>query len=145
MDEGLARAIREGAIAAVDLDLLTQRFSAPLTRCGRDLKYLWVSESYANFLKRPLDKIVGRSILDVVGKGAFGLLQQYFDQAIRGENVLYEAEVDYESAGRRCIAASYKPTFDIDGVPDGWLAYIQDVTGHASHANSPQSSLGNPY
>ena len=128
VDEGLARAISDRAIDAHSLDLLTRQFSAPLTRCGRDLKYLWVNEYYANFVQRPLDKIVGRSILDVVGKTAFQVLQAYFDQVLRGGDVSYKAEVEYQFAGRRHVAASYKPTFDACGSPDGWLAYIQDVT-----------------
>lgn len=131
LDEGLARAVRDRATEPAQLDLLTQKFSAPLTRCSRDLKYVWVNENYANFLKRPVEKIAGRSILDVVGKSAFDLLQRYFDQVLRGEDVSYEIEVEYESAGRRKIAASYKPTFDANGSPDGWLAYIEDMTRQA--------------
>lgn len=144
VDEGLARVIRDRALDTARLDLLTQQFSAPLTRCGRDLKYLWVNERYANFLKRPVENIVGRSILDIVGKNAFDLLHQYFDQALRGEQVSYRAEVDYESAGRRHISASYKPTFDAVGSPDGWLAYVEDMTAHASHAADPQSTSHEP-
>ncbi|HEV2467810.1 MAG TPA: response regulator [Candidatus Sulfotelmatobacter sp.] len=128
VNEGLARAVRERAIQPSDLDLLTDQVSAPLTRCSRDLKYVWGNERYANFLKRPVEKIVGRSILDIVGKSAFDSLQPYFDQVLRGENVSYEIEVEYKSAGRRKIAAAYKPTLDPNGRPDGWLAYVEDMT-----------------
>ena len=128
LDEALARIIGDRAFDPIQLDLLTQQVSTPLTRCGSDLKYLWVNESYAKFLKCPVHKIVGRSILDVVGKDAFDLLQRYFDQTLRGKDVSYEAEVQYESAGRRRIAASYKSTFDKSGDCDGWLAYVEDIT-----------------
>jgi CheY-like chemotaxis protein len=140
VDEGLYRVICDRAYDAFHLDLLTQQFRAPLTRCSLDLKYLWVNEWYANFLRRPVGKILGRSILDVVGKSAFDLLQGHFDRTLRGENVSYEAEVDYESAGRRRIAASYRPTFGPGGSTDGWLAYVEDITTQDSHDN-PQSSL----
>lgn len=128
VNEGLARAVRERTTDPADLDQLTQQVSAPLTCCGRDLKYVWVNEQYANFLKRPVEKIVGRSILDIVGKSAFDSLQPYFDQVLRGENVSYEIEVEYKSAGRRKIAAAYKPTLNANGHADGWLAYVEDMT-----------------
>ncbi|HKT89082.1 MAG TPA: response regulator [Candidatus Sulfotelmatobacter sp.] len=128
VNEGLARAVHERATDPEDLDLLTDQVSAPLTRCSRDLKYVWVNERYANFLKRPLEKIVGHSILDVLGKSAFDAVQRYFDQVLRGEDVSYEIEVEYKSAGHRKIAAFYKPTLNASGSPDGWLAYVEDLT-----------------
>ena len=142
--EALARAVRDRAIDRTHLDLLTRQFSSPLTRCGRDLKYLWVNDCYAKFLKRPVEKIVGRSILDVVGKNAFDLLQQHFDQVLRGENVSYEAEVDYESAGYRRITAAYKPTSDSSGSPDGWLAYVEDMTARTRQPGDRSSSPSLP-
>lgn len=128
VNEGLARAVREGATGSSDLNLLSEQLSAPLTRCGRDLKFVWVNEQYATFIKRPVEKIVGRSIVDVLGKSAFDALQRYFDQVLRGENVSYEIEVEYKSAGHRKIAASYTPTLNASGSPDGWLAYVEDMT-----------------
>lgn len=136
LDEGLSHAIRDRAIDSAHLDLLTQRFSAPLTHCSRDFKYLWVNDRYANFLRRPVHKIVGRPIVDVVGRNAFDFLRQYFDHALRGRPVSYEAQVEYKSTGHRRIAASYKPTLNRDGSPDGWLAYVEDITPQASYTFS---------
>ena len=64
------------------LDLLSDQIKAPLTRCSRDLRYQWVNQYYADWLSRPLDKIVGRPILEVVGKEAFQKLQPRFDRVL---------------------------------------------------------------
>lgn len=144
VDERLARAIRNGKMNPADLELLTRQFSAPLSRCGRDLKYLWVNEHYASFLKLPVEKIAGRSILDTLGKSAFDALGKYFDQALRGKLVSYDLEVQFKSVGRRRVTASYKPTFDNSGSPDGWLAYVEDITPRPSHASDLQSSTATP-
>lgn len=113
---------------------MSKRLAAPLTRCGRDLKYLWVNEQYASWLQRPVDKIVGRSILDVLGKSAFEVLKRYFEKALSGEDVAYEAQADYDIIGPQRISALYKPTLNRDRVPDGWLAFVQDISNHSCAA-----------
>jgi DNA-binding NarL/FixJ family response regulator len=137
MEETLAHAVHGKEADPVHLESLTRRLRVPLTRCSRDLKYLWVNQQYANWLRRPLDKITGRPILDVLGKEAFKSLRHRFDQAISGHAVTYQADANYESIGRRRIAAAYQPTFHPDGTPDGWLAFVEDVTN--SELDEPDS------
>ncbi len=127
-NEHLSILARDPATTPAQLEFISQQLRAPITRCGRDLRYVWVNQHYSDFLKCPVEKIVGRSILDVVGKSAFDALQDYFEQTLRGQDVSYELDVEFESAGLRHIAASYKPTFGSDGSPDGWLAYVEDMT-----------------
>ena len=128
MEENLAHAVHKREADPVHLESLTRKLGVPLTRCSRDLKYLWVNQHYANWLRRPLDKITGRPIVDVMGKEAFESLRHRFDQANGGQTVTYQADANYESIGRRRIAAAYQPTFQLNGTPDGWLAFVEDVT-----------------
>jgi len=79
MEETLTRAVQERETDPVHLESLTRRAGVPLTRCSRDLKYLWVNKHYADWLQRPLEKIMGRPILDVLGKDAFKSLRHRFD------------------------------------------------------------------
>jgi PAS domain S-box-containing protein len=126
--EKLAQAKRELQIAAGHLELVAEQINVPLTRCSRDLRYVWVNRNYADWLQRPVEKIVGRSILDVVGKEAFERLQPYFDQVLAGKKVSCEESVTYDRIGSRRILAAYSPTRDAAGVVDGWLAFVQDIT-----------------
>src|SRR5262249_53715787 len=59
------------AQAVEQLQIVTDSMSAPVTRCSRDLKYLWVSKPYADWLGRPAQDIVGRPIVDVLGPETF--------------------------------------------------------------------------
>lgn len=122
------RTVRAHRVTAAHLNLLTEKTTAPLTHCSRDLKYLWVNQYYADWLHKPLDKIVGRPILDVIGKQAFETLHSHFDRVLRGEDVAYEATADYDVIGPRRISAAYKPTLTASGTPDGWVAFVQDIT-----------------
>jgi PAS domain S-box-containing protein len=110
------------------LRIVTECMAAPVTRCSRDLKYLWVSKPYADWIGRSCEEVVGRSILDILGKEAFEQLLPRFEQVLAGKRVQYEEQVNYRGLGLRWISAIYTPTFDVSGVPDGWVAIVLDVT-----------------
>ncbi|HVN19195.1 MAG TPA: response regulator [Dongiaceae bacterium] len=127
----LARAVQQKQLERSDLESLSEQLAVPLTRCSRDLKYLWVNRYYANWLQRPAEKIIGRSIFDVVGKQAFDSLHLRFDQVLNGEDVVYQAKVNYDQIGPQRISAAYKPTLSADGVPDGWVAFVEEISDTA--------------
>ena len=124
----LAQSLRVGRIASSHLELMSKRWSAPLTHCSRDLRYLWVNEYYADWLHKPVDEIVGRPIRDVIGKEGFETLLPRFEQVLRGEDVSYEAEAAYDEIGLRRISAAYKPALDSNGDTEGWVALVEDIT-----------------
>ncbi len=135
VDATLSRA-RSHKIDIRRLEILSETLGAPLTHCGRDLKYRWANWQYANWLQKPLDKIIGCSILDVLGKSAFDTLNRYFDHVLSGEDVTYEEEAEFDIIGRRKVDAAYKATANSDGQPDGWLACVHDIT--AAEAINPK-------
>jgi PAS domain S-box-containing protein len=120
----------EEALRAVtqQLQIVTDSMAAPVTRCSRDLRYVWVSKAVAAWICRPPEQIVGRPIRDILGPEAFEQLLPHFQQVLSGERVEYEAEVNYRGIGRRWIHAVYTPTLDAAGVPDGWVAVVLDIT-----------------
>jgi PAS domain S-box-containing protein len=124
----LAQSLQVGRIASHHLELMSKRWSVPLTHCSRDLRYLWVNQYYADWLHKPVDRIVGRPIRDVIGKEAFETLLPRFEQALSGEDVSYEAQPTYDEIGLRRISAAYKPALDSNGCTEGWVALVEDVT-----------------
>src|SRR5262249_38543716 len=109
------------------LEIIVDSISAAVTRCSRDLRYVWASKPYAEWLGLRLDRIVDRPIVEVVGERAFARLLPYFERVLRGESVHYETEVDFRGIGPRWIEGRYTPTFDAHGV-DGWVAVIVDLS-----------------
>jgi signal transduction histidine kinase len=87
-----------------------------------------MNQGCAHLLQRPLEEIVGRSIVDVLGEQAFESLRRYFERVLAGEQVHYEEEVNYRGIGLRWISATYTPTFDFNGVVDGWVGVAMDIT-----------------
>lgn len=127
-EDKLARTTRDLQIASEHLALVTQQTGALLTHCSRDLRYLWVNQNYADWQRTTAQKIIGRPIVDVVGREAFQKLQPRFDQVLAGKKIAYEEDLTYDRIGQRHISATYSPTLDAAGIADGWLALLQDVT-----------------
>jgi PAS domain S-box-containing protein len=120
---------QEGMLQAkYDLEIVTKETAVAAARCSRDFRYLWANQGCADLLQRPLDEIVGRPIADVLGAETFGALRHYFERVLAGELVTYEREMNYPGVRSISISATYTPTFGVDGVVDGWVAVIVDVS-----------------
>jgi PAS domain S-box-containing protein len=110
------------------LQLITENVAAGVTLCRRDLRYVWVSPSYASWLGRTPKEIAGRLILDVLGHEYYETIRPYIERVLSGERVEYEVEVKSSDAGPRWIHAAYVPTKGQDQHVDGWIAVVTDVT-----------------
>ena len=110
--------------------LVTDTMAVGVTRCSRDLKCLWVNEQYARMLGRSAKEIIGRPIVEILGKNLFDELHPYFEQVLSGQKVSYEQDVQYPGAQRRWLLVNYSPTFHASGQPDGWVAVVADITDH---------------
>ncbi len=99
-----------------------------LTRCSREGVYLSVNPAFAKIAGKPIDQIVGRSIAEVMGAEAAEATRPYLDRTLKGERVTYEAEVPFDSTGRRYLHVNYSPDIDSAGVVVGWVASVTDIT-----------------
>jgi PAS domain S-box-containing protein len=114
--------------ALQQLRLITDNMPAGVTRCSRDLRYVWVSRSYAASLRAGPEEVAGRPILDVTGQEYYETVRPYIERVLSGERVEYETQVNYHGAGPRWIHAVYVPTKAQDQTVDGWIGVVGDVT-----------------
>jgi PAS domain S-box-containing protein len=131
---GRKRAEEAVKAAKEQLQIVTDSMSAHVSRCSSDLKYLWVSQPYADWLERSPNEIIGSPIIDIIGQKAFEQLRPYFEQVLSGQVVRYEERVHFQGIGPRWINVVYTPTFpeprtSVSGPPqpDGWVAVVIDV------------------
>src|SRR6516164_3862307 len=99
-----------------------------LIRCSRDWLYLSANPAYAKIAGKPLDQIVGWPMAKVMGAEAVETIRPYVERVLRGEHVIYEAEVPYAGAGVRYMHVSYTPDTDATGQIVGWVACVTDIT-----------------
>jgi PAS domain S-box-containing protein len=111
-----------------ELQLITDTTPVMLTRCGRDLRYIFVNRAYAKMLGREPNEIIGKPIVDVIGAEGMESIGPYVERVLRGEQVEYEQEVPFKDIGSRFLRAVYRPDLDPNGKSTGWIASIVDIT-----------------
>jgi PAS domain S-box-containing protein len=112
-----------------ELELILRSTPFMLTRCSRDLRYLYASRPYAKMLGRNQEAVAGRSIAEIIGEKAFATIKPHVEAVLRGERVEYESDIDFEGVGIRRLAVTYVPEVDESGGVVGWVASIIDMTG----------------
>ena len=117
----------DGADAA-QLERLVDQTPFMLTRCSRDLRYLFVSRPYADMLGRRREDIEGRPIAEIMGDEGLATIRPYVDQVLRGIRAEYETDVHFAGIGARTLRAVYTPDRDAHGQIVGWVASILDIS-----------------
>jgi PAS domain S-box-containing protein len=124
----------EEALRASEAELqsVINRTPFMLVRCGRDLRYRFVSEAYAHLTENERDAVIGKTIEEVIGERGLRALQPHIDRVLQGEPVDFECELDFPRRGTRSLAIAYRPELDPDGKVEGWIASLLDVTDQRS-------------
>ena len=99
-----------------------------LTKCSRDLRYVFVSRAYADMLGRAPADVEGRFIAEIMGDEGFATIRPYIDTVLTGTRVDYESDVMFAGVGPRSLRVVYVPDRDADGTVIGWMASIVDIT-----------------
>ena len=131
--EATVEALRRAEATLVALPVAVAQFSAAM-------RYLWVSERYANWLGAPRDKIIGQAITEVMGIGCLKGMYPHIEAALAGKPMERDAEVVHKTLGPRWIHVDCVPTFGPSGAPDGWIEAIADVTEQRRVAQSLQEN-----
>ena len=115
---------------AGEADLKAVLDSTPfmLARCGRDLRYRFVSQGCAALLGRRPEEIVGKPIVEIIGEQAFRTILPSIARLLNGERVETEAEIDYQHTGKRFVHVVSNPEKDESGAVIGWVASILDIS-----------------
>lgn len=123
--------IQANQLCALSDELTTTLNSAGIgiTRCGRDLRYLRVNETYATIAGLPAGEIIGRPIVEVMGETAFAVIRPYIERVLAGERVEYERVIPFHNGVENSyFRAVYVPDRDPAGSVNGWIACVADIT-----------------
>jgi PAS domain S-box-containing protein len=110
------------------LQQLLDTAATGLARCSRDLRYLSANRAYAQIAGLPVDQIVGRSIVEVMGPETFERTRPHIDRVLRGETAERESEVPFGGENPRFLQVVYTPWRELDGTVSGWVASVTDIT-----------------
>jgi PAS domain S-box-containing protein len=117
------------------LDLIVTGTPFMLTLCSSDLRYKYVSRSYAEMLARRPEDLVGMPIIEMIGKDGFETIRPFIEAVLRGEKVEFEDEVSFPGVGSRHLRVSYVPERDHENKVVGWIASIVDISERVRSEN----------
>ncbi|HEY1142883.1 MAG TPA: PAS domain-containing protein [Sphingomicrobium sp.] len=94
----------------------------------RDQRYGFVNKPYADWLERPRSAILGRKLVDVIGKEAAAFRAPMLKAALGGERQFFVSDFGHPTRGKVAVQTDYIPWPPDGGQVDGVMVLISDVT-----------------
>ncbi len=111
-----------------ELRIITDYAPVSLIRFSRDARYLFINRRHAERFGLQPEEMLGKSLAETVGAAWFETIRPYFEKALLGESVEFEAEFNYRNSGPRWMRVWYVPEFDAGGEVQGVVAVLLDIT-----------------
>ena len=115
-------------IDAQRLQLVADTVPALLAYVDEDVRYVWVNETYRRWFGRAPESIRGRHAPRDRGRGRLARGPHHVERALAGEEVSYEARIDFGPGHTRDVRASYVPDRDASGRVRGFVSRVTDIT-----------------
>lgn len=110
----------QAALTAAGLDLLSF--------VDADYRYRYVNRCYLDYWARSESEIIGRRIPELMGERLFQeVVKGHFDHALAGQEVAYEALIDFPGTGPRTVQVSYLPVRSASGEVSGVVVRAHDI------------------
>lgn len=96
-----------------------------------DKNYIYrvANQAYVKDYKKPIEKIIGHPVWEVMGIEAFkNIVKPKLDRALEGEEVHYEAWFDFPDIPRAYLFVTYCPSFELNGEVVGIIVTVTDMT-----------------
>jgi len=110
------------------LTRITSSVGALITQCSRDLRYVFMNKTYADFIGQPAEQIMGRPIVEVIGEAALQTIRPHIERVLAGERVEYETEIPDAMRVPHRMHVVYAPDVDSQGTVIGWIGTLNDIT-----------------
>ncbi|HET7525592.1 MAG TPA: ATP-binding protein [Burkholderiaceae bacterium] len=106
---------------------LVELVPSMLAYWDRDLRCRFANRAYKDWFGIDPDGLVGRSIVDVLGRELYALNERHIEAALRGEQQVFERAIPGPSGIERQSLATYIPDV-VDGKVVGFVAHVTEVT-----------------
>jgi two-component system, LuxR family, sensor kinase FixL len=120
---------------------LLDALPALVAEVGSDYRIRFANRGYREWFDLEPGAQVGRHVAEVIGDGAFAVLQPCFAQALAGEIAFHHGEVPYSRGGTRFIHGTYVPGYMPDGAVDCFYILAIDLTEQIELQNKLEGEL----
>ncbi|HEV2042781.1 MAG TPA: PAS domain-containing protein, partial [Casimicrobiaceae bacterium] len=109
------------------LRLFADNIPGPIAYLDKKLKYTFVNQAFANWVRRPQDQIYGKTPYDVMPHDVNSFLRPIIKRAQEGENVEYERVGISADGQRRWMHGRIAPDLDATGKVRGLYCTEYDI------------------
>ncbi|HEY9818969.1 MAG TPA: PAS domain S-box protein [Candidatus Obscuribacterales bacterium] len=109
------------------LHVLIDALPVCISYIDRHQRYRYVNANYQVWFGQTPTELYGKTVADVVGEAAYGIVQGYIERVLAGETVTYEVTVPFPITIRH-IHGTLVPDFDSQGQVQGYYAVILDLS-----------------
>jgi PAS domain S-box-containing protein len=113
--------MKNSAPGVEELRMLAEQMPAAAAHCSRERRYLWVNPTYARWVGRRAEDIVGRTLEEVLGTKNAREIEPHVARVLAGEPARYERIVDLPGLRRRWVSTVFTPA------ANGWIATAIDI------------------
>lgn len=106
---------------------ITDAVPALISYVDAEQRFRFVNKQYESRFDRPLDRIVGERLVDVMGEEVYEARRPYVERALAGERIVYEVDIA-RPGGVLTTEVTHIPHRDESGRVLGFYALVQDVT-----------------
>jgi diguanylate cyclase (GGDEF)-like protein/PAS domain S-box-containing protein len=114
---------------AATLRSVAEALPAMVAVVGTDYRYRFVNSSFERWIGAQRDRIVGRTMIEVLGRAEFERSKGWVQRALAGESVSFEKDYPDRRGGRH-LAISYVPMWLDSSTVDGFVGIALDITRH---------------
>ncbi len=120
----------ENALQAreAELRLVADAMPVLIAFIDRDLTYRFANAAYETWTGQTPDAVVGRTVRDLLGPGAFEARRAGIERALAGQEVREEWAWTFPNGQARIADTRYLPRRGPDGSVDGFYVFAHDVS-----------------
>lgn len=111
------------------LRVLLDNIPARVALLDRQRRHCYVNQEYMQYVSRPMEEILGRTVNEMVGSRPYAGLAHLGDQALAGQPGSWEGWVPHHDTGEpHFVQRFYVPYRNAEGVVEGYFTLTRDLT-----------------
>ncbi|MGE5659147.1 MAG: PAS domain S-box protein [Actinomycetota bacterium] len=111
-----------------ELRLVTDAVPALISFVDADQRYRFNNRGYEEWLGQSATELYGKHVREVLGETAYAAIRPYVEQVLAGQQVSFESRLSYQNGKARYVGATYVPRFNPQGVVEGFVALVHDIS-----------------
>ncbi len=129
MTEELFSSVRRSA-SVEQLWAVLELIPVRVSFIDRERRHRFANQEYAKVIGQPVERILGKTVAEVLGEEEDRRLRPFAEAALAGETVNWEGWAEIPRGFRRYIHRTYVPHADETGQIVGFFVLVRDTTEH---------------